>query len=790
MKYYKNFKAAFGGVPNLELANDYLGYRPDTKITASRDDLLEDYSWKDTEGKFINKPRVGDSFTLHNIGETDTGKKISAKFTFKSVVPEWQKMGVQTVYSRLLVSHNKKSTTNAIDFNVFNMQAVDTDIEYFEEGTGKPIKLGMVNTFSDVDYGQELRWEYEDGTTGLVKNPKGSDILETTRDGKNVFKGEHRWDTPMGYDDPSGLNQWKASDRYYKNVKDESDVPLGSMLSAGWGSRMRLTYSTGNKSLSTRSQAEWDIVRKNSDERTKAEGKAPLSDAELFTPDYAFQLWGRNASLIKPLREPDAPTPPELLKHEKETIPEPTYLPSPTKNPDKPHVPNPPKPGEPGYTPIPNPIPKRTVHVRYANLRYKPSVNPKKSVEDTHGNNINEATTFDKNVKFRLKTDYASYSKFTASPKSIAKLWALVDDVQDGAYTIDDAKIKATDDEGKDVKQLFDMYHVLSDKGRTDVVNKILKESGLSPKGEFYMWVPKDNLTYYKNYVSKGKNVTIDLPAKLLVKAGEKVENDFHQVDFGNSHKSNLVTLSVPDVKPEKHALDQKDDSKIRDGQEIQIGEYIRYLLNGVTVPAKHDTISQYDGVDKLDVKHDRYTGKWKGIIKGTEYTAEKDLQLPYNVTLKNGQIIKAGDRIPKGSVYTFQFEFDQSTNSDFIKKIVKVSWNEKEGKWSYTIDKEFLNSLGVRGTFDADFFVEVERIAAGEVENTFVNIVNSQAMEAHVTTYTPEPPAPEEPRKPQQPGIKTSELPYTGAHDNVEATLLGLAMFGLGLTFYKRKRV
>ena len=790
MKYYKNFKAAFGGVPNLELANDYLGYRPDTKITASRDDLLEDYSWKDTEGKFINKPRVGDSFTLHNIGETDTGKKISAKFTFKSVVPEWQKMGVQTVYSRLLVSHNKKSTTNAIDFNVFNMQAVDTDIEYFEEGTGKPIKLGMVNTFSDVDYGQELRWEYEDGTTGLVKNPKGSDILETTRDGKNVFKGEHRWDTPMGYDDPSGLNQWKASDRYYKNVKDESDVPLGSMLSAGWGSRMRLTYSTGNKSLSTRSQAEWDVVRKNSDERTKAEGKAPLSDAELFMPDYAFQLWGRNASLIKPLREPDAPTPPELLKHEKETIPDPTYLPSPTKNPDKPHVPNQPKPGEPGYTPIPNPIPKRTVHVRYANLRYKPSVNPKKSVEDTHGNNINEATTFDKNVKFRLKTDYASYSKFTASPKSIAKLWALVDDVQDGAYTIDDAKIKATDDEGKDVKQLFDMYHVLSDKGRTDVVNKILKESGLSPKGEFYMWVPKDNLTYYKNYVSKGKNVTIDLPAKLLVKPGEKVENDFHQVDFGNSHKSNLVTLSVPDVKPEKHALDQKDDSKIRDGQEIQIGEYIRYLLNGVTVPAKHDTISQYDGVDKLDVKHDRYTGKWKGIIKGTEYTAEKDLQLPYNVTLKNGQIIKAGDRIPKGSVYTFQFEFDQSTNSDFIKKIVKVSWNEKEGKWSYTIDKEFLNSLGVRGTFDADFFVEVERIAAGEVENTFVNIVNSQAMEAHVTTYTPEPPAPEEPRKPQQPGIKTSELPYTGAHDNVEATLLGLAMFGLGLTFYKRKRV
>ena len=212
MKYYKNFRAVFDGVPNLQFANDYLGYRPDTKITASRDDLLEDYSWKDTEGKFINKPRVGDSFTLHNIGETDTGKKISAKFTFKSVVQEWQKMGVESVYSRLLISHNKKSPTNAIDFNVFNMQAVDTDIEYFEEGTGKKIKLAMVSAFSDIDFGQELRWEYEDGTTGIVKNPSGSDVVEANRDGKTVYKGEHRWDVPMGYDDPSGLNRWQASD--------------------------------------------------------------------------------------------------------------------------------------------------------------------------------------------------------------------------------------------------------------------------------------------------------------------------------------------------------------------------------------------------------------------------------------------------------------------------------------------------------------------------------------------------------------------------------------------------
>lgn len=761
MNYYKNFKVAFDGVSGLETVKNYLGYHADTKITSSRAGLLEDYSWRDTEGKYVNKPKVGDSFTIHNIGETQSGKKISAKFTFKSVTPEWKKDGVDSVYHRMLVSHEKNSVTGTINFNVFNMQAVDTDIEYFEEGTGKKIKLAMVSAFSDIDFGQELRWEYEDGTTGIVKNPSGSDVIEAKRDGKTVYKGEHRWDVPMGYDDPSGLNRWKSSDHYYKNVSDEADVPVGSILSAGYGERMHLFYSTGNKSLATRSQAEWEAVRKASDERRKAEGKEPMSDEELFMPDFAFQLWGRNASISKPIIPPTPPIKPTLEKHEKDTIPDPEYL------------------SEPGK------VKSRTVHVRYANLRYKPSVNPTKSIKDTHGNNIDGAKTFDKNVKFTLKTDYAPYSKFTASPKSIAKRFAILDDVQDGAYTVDNAKIKATDDEGKDVKQLFDMYHVLSDKGRTDVVNEILKESGFSPKGEFYMWVPKDNAAYYKNYVSKGKNVTFDLFAKLLVKEGQKVQNDFHQIDFGIDHKSNLVTVEVPDIKPEKHALDQKDDSKIRDGQEIQIGEYIRYLLSGVTVPAKHDTLHQYDGIDMLDLKHDRYTGNWKGVIKGTEYTAEKDLTLPYDVILKDGKVIKAGDKIAKGSEYAFQFEFDQSTNSDFIKKIVKVTWTEKDGKWVYTIDKEFLNSLGVRGTFDADFYVEVQRIASGEVENTFVNVVNGQEMEAKVTTHTPEPPAPEEPHKPQpQPS-----LPNTGTASSVFGSV-GIGILSmLGLLGVKRKK-
>jgi hypothetical protein len=413
---------------------------------------------------------------------------------------------------------------------------------------------------------------------------------------------------------------------------------------------------------------------------------------------------------------------------------------------------------------------------------------PVKAVLDRSGKNINAATTFDRNVTFRLMTDYSPYTKTLASAQALGKKFGILDDVQDKAFTVDHSKIKMTA-AGKDVKNMFDMYHVLSDKGRTDAINKILKELNLNPKGEFYLWVAKDSKSFYHNYVKQNKNVTIDLPAKLLVKAGEKVENDLKQIDFGNGYQSNLVTISVPDVNPEKHALDQKDNKKVLDGQEVQIGQYIRYLLDGVTVPIKHDSLFQYDGSDQLDVVHDRFTGKWSGIFKGTEYTAEKDLVLPYDVILKDGKVVKAGEKVVKGTPYAFLFEVNQDTDPNFLKKIVTVKWNEKEGKWSYVINQDFLNSLGVKGTFDADFYLEVERIKAGKVENTFINTVNLQEMTAKVTTTTPEPPKPE-PKEPGKPQPQPS-LPNTGTAASVlpvVGMILGLlSLAGAGLRKHKK---
>jgi len=755
--YYSNLTASFEGIDGLTAVKDYIGLHSDTTISGSRAGLLG----KNPEyfAEIVN-PKAGDSFTLHNVAESKDGKKISAKFTFNSAEAYFVKDGKPLSDTRIYV--RKDNGSGSINFVYGNLIQFDTKVDLFYEKTNKPAVTAIASTFNDIDWGQELRFTYQDGSEGIVLNPNGSDVKKITRGGKEYFKGEHK----------------SASGKYYENVGDESDIPLGSLLSVGYGSSFNFAYHIGAGVAS-----EEEIESKRA-EVIRQNGGKNLADKDIFYQDgWAVGLFGK-ASATVPITIPlDPPRKPELKQKDTKEIPKPK-LEKPKEFVPRTPLPTPAPPTPPEKKKIPEMPLVPTVKVNYSRLRVKPSTpKPEKAIVDTFGHNIDGANTFDKNVKFRLTTDYKPYSTFTTDSKTYGKTWAMADDVQDGAYKVDDSKITMKDSTGKDVKALFNMYHVLSEKQRTKEIQSILKEAGLNPKGEFYLWVAKDSASFYKNYVKPIKNITIELPARLLVEKGKIVKNDFHQIDFGNGSISNLVTVQVPDLKPEKHAVDQKDDKKIRDGQEIKIGEYLRYFLDGVTVPVKHDTLYQYDGVDMLDLKHDRYTGNWKGIIKGTEYTAQKDLTLPYDVMLKGGKVVKAGDKIAKGSVYAFQFEFDQSTNSNFIKKIVKVTWNEKEGKWAYTIDKEFLNSLGVRGTFDSDFYVEVERIASGEVENTFVNIVNGQEMTAKVTTHTP--PKPSEPKKPNpQPS-----LPNTGTASSmlpVVGMILGLLSLA-GLRKYKK---
>ena len=47
---------------------------------------------------------------------------------------------------------------------------------------------------------------------------------------------------------------------------------------------------------------------------------------------------------------------------------------------------------------------------------------PTKEITDTHGNDIDGSTTFDKNVVFHLNTDYTPYTDVTASTDTSLKV--------------------------------------------------------------------------------------------------------------------------------------------------------------------------------------------------------------------------------------------------------------------------------------------------------------------------------------------------------------------------------
>lgn len=420
--------------------------------------------------------------------------------------------------------------------------------------------------------------------------------------------------------------------------------------------------------------------------------------------------------------------------------------------------------------------------------------NPTKTVTDKAGSDIDGKTVFDKDVTFHLITDYSTYVNTVVDVNTMTKAAGIYDDTDDATVNPDVAKATVTDSNGNDITAKGTFYDIEAGQPIPAEIQIFLDGAHLTPNGEFIVWIPNDLKDYYENYVLTGNNVTVNLPVEVIAQPGEKAENTFVQVEFGNGYQSNLVFVKVPDVSPEKHAISK--DGTVLDGQEVGLNQVFNYKLDGVTVPKDHDTLWQYDGKDKLDIEHDRYTGNWKGVITGTEYTAKEDMTLTYDVITEDGTVIKAGDTIAAGTNYHFIFEFNQDTNDDFINKIVKVTWNAQAGEWAYSINEDFLRSLGVEGTFDADFWIEVERIKDGEVENTFINTVNGRELVAKVTTHTPTPETPGEPEEPTKtveevPVVKAAALPMTGEKTtpmNVLATLIGL-MMTVGAVFGLRKK-
>ena len=369
-----------------------------------------------------------------------------------------------------------------------------------------------------------------------------------------------------------------------------------------------------------------------------------------------------------------------------------------------------------------------------------PGSKPVKDVVDDKGVSINGKSVLPTTeLNYKLTQNFSHYKGVEASKSAIMKNFAFIDDPDENALDTSSMKLKSIMAGNKDITELLEMRHVLSKDALDDKLRQMVIDSGISPVGEFYMWVAKDPQKFYEAYLKKGLDITYNLSFKIKKTFTQgDIVNAVHQIDFGNGYAGNKVVNHLPKPEVHKDVLNAKGDSI--DGKRVQLGDLLTYKLEGWVIPANRGyDLWEYRFVDSLDVEHDEYQG----------FTIKAKKDFVFVDAKGNQKAIKAGDD---------------------LKAYTETVYNAKTGLFETRFTKEFLASIPRTSEFGADAFVEVKRIKHGEVTNEYTLFVNgTPVLSNEVKTYSfPDP----EPKKPQP----KNELPNTGEGESMLG-LVGLAM-------------
>ncbi|UNM73985.1 LPXTG-anchored aggregation substance [Enterococcus faecalis] len=275
-----------------------------------------------------------------------------------------------------------------------------------------------------------------------------------------------------------------------------------------------------------------------------------------------------------------------------------------------------------------------------------------------------------------------------------------------------------------------------------------------------------------------GQELRVTLPTKVKANVSGNVYNSAEQNTFGQRIKTNTVVNHIPKVNPKKDVVIKVGDKQSQNGATIKLGEKFFYEFTSSDIPAEYaGLVEEWSLSDKLDVKHDKFSGQWSVFANS-------------NFVLADGTKVNKGDDISK--LFTMTFE----------QGVVKI-----------TASQAFLDAMNLKENKHVAHswkaFIGVERIAAGDVYNTIEESFNNEKIKTNtVVTHTPEkpqtppektvivPPAPKTPQAPVEPLVveKASvvpELPKTGEKQNVLLTVAGslVTMLGLAGLGFKRKK-
>ncbi|EHB5081920.1 TPA: LPXTG-anchored aggregation substance [Enterococcus faecalis] len=281
-----------------------------------------------------------------------------------------------------------------------------------------------------------------------------------------------------------------------------------------------------------------------------------------------------------------------------------------------------------------------------------------------------------------------------------------------------------------------------------------------------------------------GQELHVLLPTKVKDSVSGDVYNSAEQNTFGQRIKTNTVVNHIPKVNPKKDVVIKVGDKQSQNGATIKLGEKLFYEFTSSDIPANYaGIVEEWSLSDKLDVKHDRFSGQWSVFANS-------------NFVLADGTKVTKGDDISN----LFKMTFEHGIVKIMACQAFLDAMNLKE-------NKQIAHSWKA--------FIGVERIAAGNVTNAIEESFNNETIKTNtVMTHTPEKPqtppektvivpsAPNTPKTPKQaqpvPPVKEVEqaamvpmLPHTGEQTSSTLMVLGLAILAslVGSRLYKVRK-
>ncbi|MDT2432232.1 LPXTG-anchored aggregation substance [Enterococcus avium] len=316
---------------------------------------------------------------------------------------------------------------------------------------------------------------------------------------------------------------------------------------------------------------------------------------------------------------------------------------------------------------------------------------PTKMVHNIKGEDINHGKVARGDVlSYQMTWDLKGYGKeFAFDSVDIAEGVSFFDDYDESKVTAIKDLLQVKDSSGQDITKVF---NIMWDDAKGTV-----------------MITAKDPVAFIKTYGNQELQVT--LPTKVKASVDGDVENTAVQNTFGKRIKTNTVINHIPKVNPKKDVVVKVGDKESKNGATIAIGDKFFYEFTSSDIPANYaGFVEEWSLSDKLDLKHDKFTGQWSAFAN-TDFV------------LADGTKVVRGDDISK--FFTMKY----------VDGVVTITANQ-----AFLDAMNLKENKAIAQSWKA--FIGVERVAAGDVENTIEESFNHEVVKTNtVVTHTPEVP-------------------------------------------------